>query len=124
MLAAKEHLVVTEQQVKEDAVYVIEDRGVIRGFYYFRSIGCEAELKWLFVSPEWIGLGLGKLLWEHLLETVKKAGISRFRIVSDPNAEAFYRKLGAKRIGWEPSSADSNLRLPLLEFTLDNSDAS
>lgn len=39
-------------------------------------------------------------------------------IDADPNAEPFYRAMGAVRIGATPSGSIPGRELPLLEFTL------
>ncbi|MED1569155.1 GNAT family N-acetyltransferase [Bacillus paramycoides] len=64
--------------------------------------------------PVCIGKGIGKLLWLHLLQQAKQLPIKEFTIDSDPYAEAFYLKMGAKRIGDIQSTVFSNRRLPLL----------
>ena len=104
-------------------VYLAEHEGEIAGFYGFRrnplerNLGSEIFLHDLFIEPKWIGKGVGKELWQHALQTARENAWEKFFIESDPFAENFYIKLGAKRIG-EIISPGSNRALPLLEFKL------
>jgi len=98
-------------------VYLAEDNGEIAGFYGFRRNQGEVFLHDLFIEPKWIGQGVGKQLWQHALQTASDEQYGKFLIESDPFAEEFYIKMGAKRIG-EIVSPGSHRALPLLEFTL------
>jgi GNAT superfamily N-acetyltransferase len=113
---AQKHIKVTAKDIQEDLVCVIENNDNILGFYHFRYI--EPELVWLFVDPKYIGQGIGRLLWDHLLQSNIKNKINEFFIKSDPNAEAFYLKQGALRIGTKPSTVDKAMKLPVLKYIL------
>mgnify|MGYP003693542487 CR=1 FL=1 len=39
-------------------------------------------------------------------------------VVSDPNAEGFYLKMGCRRIGTRPSELEDGRQLPLLRLAL------
>jgi hypothetical protein len=49
---------------------------------------------------------------------IGREGARRLLIEADPNAERFYERLGAQRIGEAPSTAVPGRLLPLLEFTI------
>jgi N-acetylglutamate synthase-like GNAT family acetyltransferase len=70
---------------------------------------------WLL--PNFIGKGYGNLVFEQILLECKALEISRFYIISDSNAEGFYLKKGALRVG-EVYSDAQNKMLPKLLFTL------
>jgi GNAT superfamily N-acetyltransferase len=77
------------------------------------------ELDHLWVLPEYIGQGIGKQLFNHAIERCKILNISILKIESDPNAQAFYEKMGAKKIGESHSDLFSENRvLPMMEITL------
>ncbi|WP_434361073.1 GNAT family N-acetyltransferase [Parasalinivibrio latis] len=63
----------------------------------------EAELDDLWVLPDQMGMGLGRKMMEFVVAYMRQSGITRLKIVAEPNAEGFYRKMGAVRIGWQPS---------------------
>ncbi|MFQ5955797.1 MAG: GNAT family N-acetyltransferase, partial [Kiloniellales bacterium] len=79
--------------------------------------GDEAELENLWVLPGFIGRGIGKVLFEHVAATARRQGCSRLRIVSDPNARAFYERMGARIDGDVPSRPEGR-RLPCLIYDL------
>jgi GNAT superfamily N-acetyltransferase len=114
--AAREHIQITISDIEQDHVYVYEDEQGTSGFYHFMHIQCDPELVWFFVHPRSIGTGIGKILWEHLLELIRNLEINEFMIKSDPNAESFYIKHGATRIGWKESSVNADMKLPLLKY--------
>ncbi|MCB1417324.1 MAG: GNAT family N-acetyltransferase, partial [Nitratireductor sp.] len=80
--------------------------------------GDTADLKALFVDPQFIGKGIGGALWRDVLENVENAGVARLLCQSDPNAESFYLKMGMTRIGETPSGSIPGRMLPLLEIKL------
>src|SRR5579864_5011411 len=96
-------------------VYLLEIDGRLAAFYGFRLIDGEPFLADMWVDPPYIGHGLGRRLWAHAIETAKAAGYQYFLIESDPNAEHFYLRMGARRIG-ERISPDSGRSLPLMRY--------
>ena len=69
----------------------------------------------MWVRPKEIGSGVGRSLFAHLLEQLHAMGATRLRIASDPHAEGFYRRMGARRVGRVPSTPAGRY-LPLLAF--------
>ena len=72
-----------------------------------------AELEHMWVRPDRMGQGVGRDLLEHVLEDMHARGVPTLRVVSDPNAEGFYLRMGARRVG-ETDSIPPGRRLPLL----------
>jgi GNAT superfamily N-acetyltransferase len=94
----------------------MEDNDKIIAFYIFSLHG--QKLQALFVDPSYIGKGVGRLLWKDLLQKAKRLNIEAFTIDSDPYAEAFYVKMGAKRIGEIQSTVFPNRYIPLMSATV------
>jgi GNAT superfamily N-acetyltransferase len=67
------------------------------GFYAL--ILSPPELDLMFVADSVQGLGIGRLLVEHMIGEARGAGLSAVRVVSHPPAEGFYLSVGAQRIG-------------------------
>lgn len=67
----------------------------------------------LFVAPEAIGGGVGRLLYRHVPREAGRLGFTRLAIEADPHAEAFYLAMGAQRIGDAPSGSVPDRALPL-----------
>ncbi len=72
----------------------------------------------LFVEPAAIGRGIGRALWQHLVAEARRLELAKVTIESDPNAEAFYRAMGATTVGTAPSASIPGRRLPLMELAL------
>jgi GNAT superfamily N-acetyltransferase len=111
----KDDLTISEDFVTANPVFVAEKDDQILGFYALIIRQDKAELDHLWVAPEYIGSGVGKELFIHAMQNAARRSVSEIEIVSDPNAEGFYRKMGAHRIGESASEIDGQPRsLPRL----------
>jgi len=79
--------------------------------------GC-CEVTRLFVAPEAMGRGIGRALFGRLVAWMQERGYARLLILSDPQAEAFYKRCGAVRLGMAPSDAIPDRELPRLAYTI------
>jgi ribosomal protein S18 acetylase RimI-like enzyme len=88
----------------------------------FGAISQEAEkasIEHLWVSPEFIGMGIGSMLFKFILSRCQELGASTLRIESDPNAQGFYERMGAVKVGESVGKVDGRPRiLPILEMKL------
>ena len=98
--------------------YVAEIEGAVVGFYGFEPEADGIGLDYLFVAPEAIGGGVGRALWAHAVAVAAALGHENLIVVSDPNAEGFYRRMGARPIGARPSDLEPGRLLPLLRYPL------
>jgi len=57
------------------------------------------ELDDLFVEPEWMRQGVGRLLVADLTARAAAAGASHVDVIANPNALAFYERLGFETTG-------------------------
>ena len=78
-------------------------------------------LSLMFVDPAAIRAGIGRALFKVAVRLAASAGGTSLTILADPFAEAFYRRLGAVRIGEAPSDAIPGRMVPLLEYTINES---
>jgi N-acetylglutamate synthase-like GNAT family acetyltransferase len=100
-------------------VYILEAEGLPLGFCSLISIDSNIiELHDLFIEPRHIGKGHGKELWDYAVHLARSLGFSRLVLTADPNAEAFYARLGAVRIGEKASPIRSDRGLPIMEYIL------
>jgi GNAT superfamily N-acetyltransferase len=118
MEACRPELTVSRDRVLEQTIRVVESDGTIIGFASIRGEGSTWELLDLFVEPEHIGRGVGRALWEDAVSIARRGQGLVLRIEADPNAEPWYRRRGAVRIGEVPSGSIPGRVLPLLEFEL------
>ena len=84
--------------------------GQIDGFYAIVIRGDKAELEHMWVKPECIGSGIGTELFMHAMETAAFLNAAALEISSDPNAEGFYKRMGARRIGEVNSEVEGQPR--------------
>jgi ribosomal protein S18 acetylase RimI-like enzyme len=117
ILLWKDALTVTEEFIVRHPVFCAGRDGAILGFYAVSGEGHTRNLEHLWVSPDEVGLGIGTQLFDHLILTAATEGAGTVRIASDPNAEGFYRRMGARRVGEEPSVPEGR-RLPVLMLEL------
>ncbi|SCK36825.1 N-acetylglutamate synthase, GNAT family [Streptomyces sp. WMMB 714] len=117
--ACREELAVRPDEVAERRMIVAEHDGVVVGFASLDGEPPKGAVGMMFVDPEFIGRGVGRLLLERILATARQAGFPRLTIDADPNAEAFYLAMGAVRVGTAPSGSIPGRVLPLLELAVD-----
>lgn len=71
----------------------------------------------MWVLPDQIGQGVGKELFIHAMHQAAGQNVTEVEIIADPNAEAFYEKMGASRSGQLTSEIDGQPRiLPRLKL--------
>ena len=80
------------------------------------STSCELEDCW--VEPELKGKGLGRAIFDDVAVQMEKKGWQCMRIVSDPLAVGFYRRMGATQVGETPSKPEGRV-LPVFEWRLE-----
>jgi len=103
--------------IERNAVYAAVYKGAVVGVFAVTGGGAECELAHLWVLPEWIGKGLGRKLFDEAVRVAGTIGAKTMRIVSDPNAEGFFRRMGARHVGYFPSKPDGR-KLPYLVINL------
>ncbi|MGG2066070.1 GNAT family N-acetyltransferase [Bacillus sp. S14(2024)] len=117
VLACKEDLTITEQYIKNNYVYILEEKQETVGFFSFQRKEIDS-LDFLYLHPNYKGKGYGRILWESVVQKALELEIKSFTIDSDPNAKGYYVKMGAKQIGEIPSTVFKNRMLPLLRYDL------
>jgi N-acetylglutamate synthase-like GNAT family acetyltransferase len=111
----QDDLTISPDLIAANQVYVAEREGELLGFYALIVRQDKAELDHMWVAPAHIGTGVGKELFIHAMQTAAGRNISAVEILSDPNSEGFYRKMGAHQIGETISEIDGQPRaLPRL----------
>jgi GNAT superfamily N-acetyltransferase len=114
--ACREELTLTRADVRAKRAVVAERDGRVVGFYTLAGDPPVASLDHLFVEPAAIGTGVGRYLWHHAVAAAQSLGFTRIQIEADPDAEAFYLAMGARRRGTVPSGSIPGRELPLLDY--------
>ncbi|MER7750981.1 GNAT family N-acetyltransferase [Kitasatospora sp. NPDC097643] len=118
MAACRDELTVDAATIGRIHAVVAEDGERVLGFATVVGAPPQGALDMLFVEPEHIGRGIGRALLDHVREHAEGLGFRRLLIDADPNAEPFYRAMGATRIGSTPSGSIPGRELPLLALDL------
>jgi GNAT superfamily N-acetyltransferase len=84
------------QGLREKEVYVAETQGQVIGWASSMSRGDLCWLDDLWIEPEWIGRGVGSLLFRHVLERAKQRGATQIEWEAELNAIGFYEKMGGR----------------------------
>jgi GNAT superfamily N-acetyltransferase len=116
-------LTVSPDFIRDNHVYVAEADGKVRGFYALCVSGekeraHKAELEHMWVSPGYIGTGIGKELFLDAMERAAALDVRDVELSADPNAAGFYTRMGAMQIGEVDSPIDgAERKLPRLKIT-------
>jgi GNAT superfamily N-acetyltransferase len=111
-------LTLTPEFIANHPVFCAVRNGEIAGFYALSCQENACELEHMWVEPAHIGTGVGACLFQHAVQTVRSLGRSALTIVSDPHAEGFYRRMGARRVGEAPSRPKGRT-LPLMTLMIE-----
>jgi GNAT superfamily N-acetyltransferase len=71
-----------------------EKDGVPIGFYTLNEHEDYLGIELLFVDLPFIGTGIGRLLWNHLVEQAVALGADTLGVGAEPRAEGFYLRMG------------------------------
>jgi ribosomal protein S18 acetylase RimI-like enzyme len=71
------------------------------------------ELDDLFVEPDSMGLGVGRLLVDDVATRAAASGASHVDVIANPNALGFYERLGFEITGQASTSFGSAPRMSL-----------
>ena len=105
------------EQFDEDLVFLAEDAGRVLGFYSLVTTG-EPELDLMFVDESTQGTGLGARLFRHMADQARALGLDAVKIIANPPAEGFYRRMGAERIGTRRPKGRVTWTQPILYLRL------
>ncbi|MFI4999988.1 MAG: GNAT family N-acetyltransferase [Reyranellales bacterium] len=125
MRLCSDALTVAEQDIAAGRVLVASDAsGRAIGTVSVAPDGEEAELALMFVDPSAMGVGMGRALFEEAVRLARRLGARRMTILADPNAAAFYERMGARFVRNAPSDAIPGRTLPFYEYDLTSGAAS
>lgn len=112
-------LTVTAEYIQSNETWVAIEGELYVAYY---SLKQDDEFLWLdnlWVLPEFIGQGIGKQLFHHAVERSRATGANVLKIEADPNAQDFYEKMGAQKIGEHHTEVEGQPRvLPIMEIIL------
>ena len=123
MEACREELTITASAMA-DSEYWVAQSDVVCGLACFKE-GAEdghGEVHALFVEPDRQRAGIGRALWQKMLERAAKRGVTTLYLDADPAAVPFYRAMGLAVVGEAPSGSIAGRMLPRMAISLDRPD--
>ena len=112
-------LTVNEDDIAAGRVLVaVEDTDRVVGMACVLPDGETSDLDALFIDPPAIGSGAGRALFDAAVASARRQGARHMTILADPNAAAFYERMGARYLRNAPSDAIPGRTLPLYEYDL------
>ena len=121
MAACRDELAVTNARLDDpDLSYELaEVHGQVTGFSAVENLGPgRFELEALFVDPDQVRRGTGRVLLERAVSRIGVAGGGALVVQSDPHAAAFYRACNALQVGERESASVPGRMLPLFEIRI------
>lgn len=111
-------MAIAPEAMETDLVEVAEKDGAIIAVMRLQRRADHAWLQDLFVDPRAMGQGLGRHLFERATAYAREWGYREMCFDSDPNAEPFYRRMGAERVGMPRSTLVTGRELPRLCYRI------
>lgn len=118
MQACRAELTIRPADLAQSTFRVALVDDAIVGMAQIAVAGDDAELAKLFIGPGTIGTGVGKTLFAWAVNEARARGAKRLWIEADPDAAAFYRRMGATDAGSVPSGSIPGRLLPRLRLDL------
>jgi len=106
----------SEERLAELTVFVAESDGRAIAWSSLIEQGERAWLEDLWVEPDWIGKGVGSALFRHCAAHAEKLGARGLEWEAEPNALAFYEKMGARRLRDSTSEWGRTLQVMGIDF--------
>lgn len=118
MEACRAELTVTPETFAEGPFAVLETDGRVVGTVQVCQHRDGWHLELMFIDPDCQGMGAGRRLVGWARAEARRQGATELHIEADPNAEAFYLKSGARRVGVTPSGSIPGRMIPLMILPL------
>jgi len=112
-------LTITSDYIEMNETWVAALNKEPVAFYALREEESFVWLDHLWVKPEAMGQGVGARLFRHAVKRCRQREVEVMRIESDPNAQDFYEKMEARKIGESRGEVEGRERiLPLMEIAI------
>lgn len=110
-------LTVNDAYLESNEVFAACAGSTILGWCAISTHNNECFIDHCWVLPKATKKGVGRALIEKSLHVAREMRVNSLRVISDPNAEGFYRKFGFRKIGMQPS-VPNDRKLPVMKITL------
>jgi GNAT superfamily N-acetyltransferase len=118
--AWRDILTMRPEFIAENTAYCAVEADRAIGFYVLTTDDDGLHLDHLWILPHAMGRGIGRSLFGHAAAAASRLGFNLIKIEADPNAEGFYKRMGATRVGTACSEVCGEARqLPLLVYRVE-----
>ena len=117
----KGDLTITPEFISDNEMYVAMNGEEIVGCCAIVFSESVTELEHMWIRPAHMGSGVGRALFNQIVDRATTLNAKVMELSADPNAEGFYERMGAKRIGEVRSKIEGQPRiLPRMSFDLNS----
>jgi GNAT superfamily N-acetyltransferase len=114
--------IITPESIVRDIVYKACVDAATVGWYRLLRQAPVAILDDLWVSPAFMGKGIGRALFQHMVSQAQSLGALVIELDSDPNASPFYERMGCSTMG--QSLTEWGRTVPRMRYSLPAHDES
>jgi GNAT superfamily N-acetyltransferase len=118
MRACRAELTLSPADFATSSLQVAVEGDEVTGIVQVVVDGERADLAKLFIAPSVLRAGAGRQLFDWAVTTARERGARWLWIEADPDAAAFYRRMGAVDDGVAPSGSIPGRFLPRLKLQL------
>lgn len=104
-------LTITPEFITNNEMFVAVKDETIMGCAALCAGESVAELEHMWIRPEQMGAGIGRALFNYIKERALSLKLPVLELSADPNAEGFYERMGARRIGEVRSEIEGQPRV-------------
>ena len=115
----QDDLTITPDFIATNEMYVAINGEEIAGCCALVMRDSLAELEHMWIRPAHMGNGVGRALFQQIVGRAAQLKATGLELSADPNAEGFYKRMGAARIGEVRSEIEGQPRvLPRMSVNL------
>ncbi|MGI9508154.1 MAG: GNAT family N-acetyltransferase [Geminicoccaceae bacterium] len=118
MEACRVELTVTAARMEEGEYWVAAADGILGCVCLVDDGDGSGEVHAFFIDPDHQRRGIGRRLWQKVVERARILGIERLSLDADPGAVPFYEALGFVTVGAAPSGSITGRSLPRMHIVL------
>ena len=118
MAACRDELTIRPDDLERSSLQIAVAGDDVVGLAQVSVNGNDADLAKLFVEPAALRTGAGRILFDWAVHEARARGARRLWIEADPDAAAFYRRMGAVDDGVVASGSIPGRVLPRLRLEL------
>jgi GNAT superfamily N-acetyltransferase len=111
-------MIVQPEYLSVEHGIVAEDMGTPVGYAIVRIDADRAFLRDLFIEPSHFRQGIGEKLFKEAVRYARGKGARTVVLGGDPHAVGFYKRMGMRQVGSEPSVAGAGRMLPIMSMEI------